>query len=348
MRSLQRFGLSLAAILVYFCGCGGGGGNRALLPPMGLHYTAGTAAYTLGMAITANSPSSSGGAVTSYSVSPPLPPGLSLDSTTGVISGTPTATTSTVNFMVTASNATGSTTATLSITVGAAISYNPSSAVYTVGVAIPPNSPSGAGAAVTSYSVNPMLPTGLNLDGTTGTISGIPASVTPTASYTVTANLASGNATAILNITVISVATSVPNMGQQITPLLPTGAQFQQLDPGFTVNGQEWLAQDAATSVVSPDGKTMLVLTSGFNGVYDAGGESPLNFLPPQDSTEYVFIYDISAHIPVKKQVVGIPIATYHGIVFDPTSTSTNAHFNVSGCSADNVHTFSLNSATGI
>ena len=54
-----------------------------------------------------------------YSVSPDLPAGLSLDDHTGIISGTPTGVTATASYTVTASNATGRTTATLTITVNA-------------------------------------------------------------------------------------------------------------------------------------------------------------------------------------------------------------------------------------
>ena len=88
--------------------------------PAGLAYTTGTAVYTVGTPITPNSPTSSGGAVTAYSVSPDLPAGLSLDDDTGIISGTPTAVTAKASYTVTASNLTGSTTATLTITVNAA------------------------------------------------------------------------------------------------------------------------------------------------------------------------------------------------------------------------------------
>ena len=68
----------------------------------------------------ANSPTSTGGAVTAYGVSPALPAGLSMDDDTGIITGTPTAVTATATYTVMASNLTGSATATLSITVNAA------------------------------------------------------------------------------------------------------------------------------------------------------------------------------------------------------------------------------------
>jgi hypothetical protein len=85
--------------------------------PTNLTYSANPATYTKGSAITNNTPSNSGGAVVSYSVSPSLPTGLSLNTGTGVISGTPTAITATASYTVTAANSGGSTTASLSITV---------------------------------------------------------------------------------------------------------------------------------------------------------------------------------------------------------------------------------------
>src|ERR1035438_7330105 len=124
MRFIQRMGLSLAAAFLVLAGCGGGGGGGStsaapppVQPPTGLTYSVNPATYTVGVAITPNSPSSSGGAVTSYSVSPSLPAGLALNSTTGVISGTPTAVTASSVFTVTATNTGGTTTATLTITV---------------------------------------------------------------------------------------------------------------------------------------------------------------------------------------------------------------------------------------
>lgn len=55
--------------------------------------------------------------MTSYSISPALPTGLSFSTTTGVISGTPTAITATASYMVTATNSGGLTNATVTITI---------------------------------------------------------------------------------------------------------------------------------------------------------------------------------------------------------------------------------------
>ena len=126
MRVLARVLQSVVfVILTLSMACGGGGGSTppppTVLPPNGLTYSVNSAVYTVGVAVTSNTPSSSGGAITSYSVSPILPAGLSLNTSTGVISGTPTAVTTTGSYTVTGSNSAGSTPATLTITVAAGI-----------------------------------------------------------------------------------------------------------------------------------------------------------------------------------------------------------------------------------
>lgn len=130
---------------------------------------------------------------------------------------------------------------------------------------------------------------------------------------------------------IISSAENLPNTGQQITPMAPTGTKFEPLNPGLPQNPQ-YLAGQAVTSAVSPDGKTLLVLTSGYNLLDAAPGSRA-----PAVSSEFVFVYDISQNTPAKKQVIQIP-NTYGGIVFDPAGTV----FYVSGGVDDNVHMYEL------
>ena len=85
-------------------------------PPSGLLYTPSSVNGVVGTAITNMVPSVTG-TVTNYSVSPTLPSGLSIDSTTGVVSGTPTAAAASASYTVTASNAGGNTTANVTIAV---------------------------------------------------------------------------------------------------------------------------------------------------------------------------------------------------------------------------------------
>lgn len=89
--------------------------GTAIAAPSALSYTV-PSPLTQDAAITPVSPSVTG-TVDSYSVSPALPAGLSLNTTTGVISGTPTANQGATTYTVTATNAGGSTTAQFSIAV---------------------------------------------------------------------------------------------------------------------------------------------------------------------------------------------------------------------------------------
>ena len=88
-----------------------------LNPPSNLSYTT-PVIYTQNQQITNNVPTVTG-TVTSYSISPALPTGLSINPTTGVISGTPTVVVAATSYTVTASNSGGSITANISITVEA-------------------------------------------------------------------------------------------------------------------------------------------------------------------------------------------------------------------------------------
>ena len=108
--------------------------------PSSLTYSPNSFTLTKGTAMTTVSPSLSGGTVTSWSVSPSLPAGLTLDSSTGAISGTPTAITSSATYTVTASNTGGSDTATLTIEVNdvapSALTYSPNTFTLTKGTAM--------------------------------------------------------------------------------------------------------------------------------------------------------------------------------------------------------------------
>ncbi len=84
--------------------------------PSALSYAPASQTVRQGTAITNMVPTASGGAVASYSISTALPAGLSINTTTGIISGTLTAQqTGTVVYTITATNTGGSTTATVTL-----------------------------------------------------------------------------------------------------------------------------------------------------------------------------------------------------------------------------------------
>ncbi len=232
--------------------------------PSNLSYTPNPAIYTKGVTITDNSPSSSGGAVVSYSISPALPAGLSLDTATGVISGTPTALSAETDYTVTATNSGGSATVSLTITVNdvapSNLSYTPNPAIYTKGEAITDNSPSSAGGAVVSYSISPALPAGLSLDTATGVISGKPSELSAAAHYTVRAINTGGRARVTLRITVNDMAPSnlsyttnpaIYTKGEAITDNSPSSAGGAVVSYSISPALPAGLSFDTATGVIS-------------------------------------------------------------------------------------------------
>ena len=87
-------------ILVASCGGGGGGGSQGNSQLSELTYGAGTFQFLLQVDVT--QPPSVDGSVDTFSIAPGLPTGLALDGTTGVITGTPLATSPLTSYTVTA------------------------------------------------------------------------------------------------------------------------------------------------------------------------------------------------------------------------------------------------------
>jgi hypothetical protein len=75
-------------------------------------------AFSANVTAQAIQPATSGGAIVSWSVMPALPAGLTLDTTHGTISGTPTAATAAAAYVVTAANSGGNSQVSLTIAVG--------------------------------------------------------------------------------------------------------------------------------------------------------------------------------------------------------------------------------------
>jgi len=147
------------------------------------------------------------GTVTSYGVTPALPPGLSLNPTTGELWGTPTQLTASAPYTITASNSSGSTSFALTLTVftvpaPSGLSY-PSPQSLPFNSVMTPVRPTVTG-TVTSYSVTPALPSGVSLNPTTGEISGTPTQLTASAPYTITASNSSGSTSFALTLTVFT------------------------------------------------------------------------------------------------------------------------------------------------
>ena len=209
------------------------------------------------------------GAVT-YTATTPLPAGLNISPTTGVISGTPTVASAAQDYTITASDGTNSLTAKVTITIVNFPSISPAvqSIVAKVGTAITsstPYVPSNFTGTVT-YSISPALPAGLTFSTFTGVISGTPTVAVATVNETVTATDGTNTATARITISsrlvpLISPAGSVisgivntiiapsPTMEAKYFTGTPTYSISPALPVGLILNSQTGVVTGTPTTI---------------------------------------------------------------------------------------------------
>lgn len=145
-----------------------------------------------------------------FSVSPSLPSGLTIDSATGGISGTSPSQYAASDYTITATDGTHTATATLKLSIGAPTSTATLSPASTTkvwrnkaNVGTPTFTTTGFTAGATlSYSITPVLPTGLNIDTATGVVSGTLSVESATKTYTITATDGTNSGTAKLILTI--------------------------------------------------------------------------------------------------------------------------------------------------
>jgi len=137
-------------------------------------------------------------------------------------------------------------------------------------------------------------------------------------------------------------------IGEYITPLVAPGSSLQQLSTGLRADGTAD-ANGGISTVLSPDGKTLLVLTSGYNTGFSttSGTSITVPYLNPitgiaatgpsaQTNTfQWVLVYDVSGTVPVQKQRIALTSA-YQGIAWNPEGT----RFYVSGGKDDRVYIY--------
>jgi hypothetical protein len=143
-----------------------------------------------------------------------LPPGLTINENTGVVSGTPTvATTGRVVRVQMEENEDGNLTFYATITFNIAVaSLAPATQTVSAstGQAITPTTAiTATGFDTPTYTVSPALPAGLALNATTGVISGTPTAVTTAATYTITATQGTLTASTTVSIGVVKGTTTI-------------------------------------------------------------------------------------------------------------------------------------------
>jgi hypothetical protein len=158
---------------------------------------------TVNTAATGFTVSSTGGDIASFAISA-TPPGMSFNTSTGALTGTPNTIAAATTYTITATNSSGSATQTFTLTVAIAapaFSISSSSETKSTGSAIIGYTITPTGGTIASYAISPAAPAGLTFSTSTGLLSGTPTVAGATA-YTITATNASGSATQTFTLTV--------------------------------------------------------------------------------------------------------------------------------------------------
>jgi len=160
------------------------------------------------------------------------------------------------------------------------LSYGTNPAVYTVGTAIPINSPTHGGGSPDSYSISPALPDGLVLDSKSGAIAGTPTTPSAATSYTVTATNSAGSTTASLTITVNPKPAAITITTQPASQVVLVGAtatftvaangtgtlSYQWAKGGIAIAGATSASYTTPATVLADDGSSFTVDISDTNG----------------------------------------------------------------------------------
>jgi uncharacterized delta-60 repeat protein len=169
---------------------------------------------TVNTAISGYTISSTGGTIASYAISPAAPAGLTFNTTTGLLSGTPTEVAASTAYTVTATNTSGTAQRTFTLTVGPiapAFTLSSSSESKTVNTVITGYTISSTGGTIASYAISPAAPTGLTFNTTTGLLTGTPTEVAAATAYTITATNATSSTTQTFTLTVTAVPVAPNN-----------------------------------------------------------------------------------------------------------------------------------------
>ena len=223
----------------------GGGANYVSCVRGSISATATTTAQSLGVGVAMSfSPLTPIGGATpyTYSYTGTLPAGLSFNTSTGAVTGTPTTTYATANLVFSvkdANNVVASTTSTVNFTVSlfipsaTATTTAQSLSVGTAMTSFSPLTPSG-GAPPYIYSYTGTLPAGLSFNTSTGAVTGTPTATYATASLVFSvkdANNLVASTTSTVNFTVVPATSATATTTAQNLIVGTPMASFSPLTP---------------------------------------------------------------------------------------------------------------------
>ncbi|KAB2930711.1 MAG: DUF1566 domain-containing protein [Leptonema illini] len=246
---------------------GGGGGSTGHTAPPTLLFSPTAFSFVKDAEISAVTPSITATPLTNCVSTPGLPDGLILSETTCMISGTPTTTQPAASYTITASNAYGSGTTTISIEVTAAgsaptVHYSGSPFTFSENSAITTITPTLGGNTPTACVSAPALPTGLTLNNTSCAISGTPTETQAATTHTITASNAYGSGAATISITV-NAAIVAPTISFSGSPFVFTqNTTISSITPTLTGS----TLTNCSASPDLPSGLTLNIITCRISG----------------------------------------------------------------------------------
>ena len=218
-----------------------------------------------------------------FVISPTLPAGLSINTATGVVSGTPTASSVASNYTVTVSDGTTSATATITIAVSGTATLSPGTQTVTgrVGAAITATTAfTATGLSTPFFSITPALPAGLTFNSSTGVLSGTATAAKDATTYVVTAADGTNYAIATMRLTITSVPVMTPAT-QSITGVVGTAIAATPAFTASTVTGTKTFTVSPAL----PAGLTINATTGVVSGTPTAVAPQATHVVTATDGT---------------------------------------------------------------
>jgi len=220
-----------------------------------------------------------------FVISPTLPTGLSINTSTGVVSGTPSAASVAANYTVTVSDGATSSTATITIAVSGTATLSPGTQTVTgrVGAAITATTAfTSTGLGTRYFSIAPALPAGLVFSSSTGVLSGTATAAKEATTYVVTAADGTNYAVATMRLTISAVPVMTP-ASQAVSGVVGTAVATTSVFAAPTVTGTKTFTVSPAL----PTGLTLNATTGAVSGTPTAVSTQTTYIVTATDGTNF-------------------------------------------------------------